>query len=43
MRRPRPQVLDADWDAELGANSLDMLLADHFAALFKDKTGLDIT
>jgi len=42
--KPKPtnqfEVLDADWDAELGANALDMLLADHFAAQFDKKTGL---
>jgi hypothetical protein len=34
------EVLDADWDASLGANALDMLLADKFAAEFAEKTGL---
>jgi hypothetical protein len=33
-------VLDADWDAELGANDLDLLLAHHFADKFSEKTGL---
>lgn len=42
--KPKPvnqfEVLDADWDATLGSNDLDMLLADHFAKQFADKTGL---
>ncbi len=42
--KPKPinqfEVLDADWDATLGANALDGLLADHFAAKFDENTGL---
>jgi hypothetical protein len=38
--RNSPKVLDADWEAGLGSNALDMLLADHFAAQFSEKTGL---
>ncbi|KAI8464405.1 MAG: Hsp70 protein-domain-containing protein [Monoraphidium minutum] len=43
--KPKPinqfEVLDADWDADLGANTLDALLADHFAAQFSEKTGVE--
>ena len=34
------EVLDADWDAELGATDLDLLLVHHFAEKFSEKTGL---
>ena len=34
-------MLDADWEAELGSNALDMLLVDHFAVQFSEKTGLE--
>jgi hypothetical protein len=34
------QVLDADWEADLGSNALDMLLTEHFAVKFNEKFGL---
>lgn len=46
--KPKPTVVnqlevrDVDWDASLGANTLDTLLAHHFAKLFKEKTKLDV-
>ena len=35
-----PQVKDVDWDHTLGCNSLDTLLAAHFAAQFAEKNKL---
>lgn len=31
------QIKDVDWDADLGANLLDTLLAEHFAKAFAEK------
>ncbi|KAL6750263.1 Hsp70 protein-domain-containing protein [Haematococcus lacustris] len=43
--KPKPisqlEVRDVEWDAALGSNSLDALLADHFARQFADKHRLD--
>jgi len=36
------EVLDMEWDNSLGSNTLDLLLADHFAADFKGKGGADV-
>eukprot|EP00775_Hariotina_reticulata_P013787 gene13787-13908_t len=36
------EVLDMEWDNSLGSNTLDLLLADHFAADFKSKGGADV-
>jgi hypothetical protein len=36
------QVLDVDWDATLGANTLDAILARHFTKVFADKHKLDV-
>ncbi|KIZ04287.1 hypothetical protein MNEG_3673 [Monoraphidium neglectum] len=42
--KPKPinqfEVLDADWEADLGSNALDMLLTEHFAVKFNEKFGL---
>lgn len=35
------QVKDVDWDAGLGANSLDTMLAEHFVRVFAEKHKLD--
>ncbi|WIA37837.1 hypothetical protein OEZ86_014693 [Tetradesmus obliquus] len=36
------EVLDVEWDHSLGSNSLDLLLAEHFAKEFMDKGGGDV-
>lgn len=36
------QVRDVDWDADLGANSFDMLLADHMTRQFAEKHKLKL-
>lgn len=36
------EVKDVDWDDSLGSNLLDMALAKHFAAQFKEKSKLDV-
>jgi hypoxia up-regulated 1 len=36
------EILDVEWDATLGSNNLDMVLAEHFAKQFEEKFKLDV-